>query len=401
MITVRKVPLQTQPVDYPQSFPSLGHLYLELLENKRKIRQELINKPYQPPNRSPDTDLHEVYNHDDESDAGSDHSRAASASRESVAASVAASVASAGSAISATSALPGKVASGAASLISEDDESIVESYEHAKRDVHESPSPAHTPDGDLTGHLQELLTDKTPPGKYTSTKVNEKYDEYQRSRKRAPTLAELEEKGQYRPKVELGDASRLQVNDEDTKRELLFKFDLLKKSYKNSAVPIPTFSVHSDLSMMQKMYDDTVRRLSLDSSVENYKTYLIGAFMGIEFALGKWFNFDMQGYTQQQIISMSSYEKLLIEIGEKSYVPSGKQWPVELRLVFLVLINTAFFIVGKMILKNTGTNLMNMINKMNVVPAAAAPNATTKPAGARRGMKGPSINLDELPDVDE
>jgi hypothetical protein len=391
MITVRKIPSRTQPVDYPQSFPHLGHLYLELLENKRKIKQNLINKPYQPPNRSPDTDLHEVYNHEDSDGDSSGRSVASAASRAS--ATSRASVASVASAVSAAAA--SQVLSRAPSVLSSDhdQDSVVESYE---QEVHESP-----PNGDLTNHLQDLLTDKTPPGKYTSAKPSEKYEEYQRSRKRAPTLAELEEKGQYHPKTELGDASRLQVNDEDTKRELLFKFDLLKKSYKNSTVSIPTFSVHSDLTMMQKMYDDTVRRLSLDSSVENYKTYLIGAFMGIEFALGKWFNFDMQGYTQQQIISMSSYEKLLIEIGEKSYVPSGKQWPVELRLVFLVIINTAFFIVGKMILKNTGTNLMNMINKMNVAPPAAPPSTGTKTTNTRRGMKGPSINLDELPDVDE
>ena len=98
----------------------------------------------------------------------------------------------------------------------------------------------------------------------------------------------------------------------------------------------------------------------------------------------------MQGFTQQQIVNMHSYEKLLIEIGEKSYVPEGSQWPVEVRLLFLVIINAAFFIVSKMILRKTGANLMNMINGMNT------PSQTTFRAGPKRRMKGPDINVEDI-----
>jgi hypothetical protein len=215
-----------------------------------------------------------------------------------------------------------------------------------------------------------------------------RFEEYQRSRKRLPTLSELEKQGATTVRRELADASRLQIEDEDQKRELLFKFDLLRKSYREQT--IPTFTIHSDLNMMTRSYEDTVRRLSLDSSVETYKRYLIGAFMLIEYALGKWLKLDMKGYTQQQIVSMSSYEKLLIEIGEKQYMPEGEQWSVEIRLVFLVIINTAFFLVGKMIMSNTGSNIMNAINSMN--------RANPDPP-AKKKMQGPNINLDDLPDV--
>jgi hypothetical protein len=206
----------------------------------------------------------------------------------------------------------------------------------------------------------------------------------------APSLAELHAQGAYDKEEHLRDINQVNMSDddnEDKKRELLFKFDLLRKSYPNSS--IPEFSIHSDLSAMHKAYEDSVRRLSLDSAVENYKTYLIGGFMLVEFIFGSFLGLDMQGFTQQQILSMNSYEKLLIELGEKSYVPTGSRWPVEIRLLFLVIMNAAFFIVSKMIMKKTGSNLMNMINGMN---------ASSTPAPQRkRKMRGPNINLDEIP----
>jgi hypothetical protein len=111
--------------------------------------------------------------------------------------------------------------------------------------------------------------------------------------------------------------------------------------------------------------------------------------MIVEYVLGNWFKLDMQGFTQQQIVSMSSYERLLIELGEKSYMPEGTGWSVELRLLGLIVINAGLFVISKMIMKNSGANLMGMINGMNA--ASAIP---TK----KRKMKGPNIDLDDIPD---
>ena len=42
---------------------------------------------------------------------------------------------------------------------------------------------------------------------------------------------------------------------------------------------------------------------------------------------------------------MNKYEHLLIELGEKNYVPEGSKWPVEIRLLFTIVINAAIFII--------------------------------------------------------
>ena len=211
----------------------------------------------------------------------------------------------------------------------------------------------------------------------------------------APTLKELETQGGYIPRKELRDinqSSLTEQQEEDSKREYLFKFDLLRKSYPNSI--IPEYSIHTDYNTMQKSYSDSVRRLSLDSSVENYKTYLMYGFMGCEFLFGNFLGFDMQGFTQQQLTSMNSYEKLLIELGEKSYVPTGSKWPVELRLLFMIIMNAAFFIISKMIMKKTGANLIGMLNNMN-----SSPNSTDSNQRKRR-MRGPNIDIGDIPDID-
>jgi chemotaxis protein histidine kinase CheA len=272
-------------------------------------------------------------------------------------------------------------------------------------------------DEDITQRLKKLLSNNTedsnersitPQKNKYSSKIKKK-DNFNRSinlekshinyennkdlsRKIPPSLEELRRNGDNTGnKDNLRDISYNGLNDiefEDKKRELMFKFELLKKAYPNSS--IPEFSIHSDYTTMQKAYDDNVRRLSLDSTVENYKQYLIYGFMLTEFVLGNFLKFDMQGFTQQQIVSMSSYEKLLIELGEKSYIPEGSRWPVEVRLIFMIVINAAFFIVSRLILKKTGANLMSMMNSSN---------KKTTETRRKNTMKGPTIDINDIPEM--
>ena len=274
-----------------------------------------------------------------------------------------------------------------------------------KQNQNVEPLPL-SPSSNLSDRLKELLKEETNPlprqDKYSKQRsvnenVNYRSVENYRSvdKKLPPSLAELEAKGNlFRPNDirEIRQPTKFEQEEEDLKRELMFKIDLLKKSYPNST--IPEFSIHSEYNAMKKTYDSTVKRLSLDSTVENYKTYLIGAFMGCEFVLGNYLGFDMEGFTQQQILTMSSYDTLLIELGEKSYIPQGSNWPVEIRLLGLVLINVAFFIFGKIVLKKTGSNFMGMLNSMN---NKSANQSTASVPVQKRRMKGP--DLDNIPEI--
>ena len=429
-VKVIKIPLKRSPIDRPQVFPRLPRLYLELIENKAKIKQDLVNKEHSPQisgvehppikdfNKNNHFNGHKKHNRKeretlpDDTDDDSDESN--------------------------TPTPPSKnnkkdFESRMDFLLSDEDESDEEIVEKKRSSSKESVSSSDTEisvskdkdkdkdkddssagdSEDLSVRLKELLNDDScsevsfDKDSERSLKKKKRKDKYSRHRDStghsipiatnygsAPTLSELERQGGYIPRKELRDINQTTMNEqkeEDTKRELLFKFDLLRKSYPSSI--IPEYTVHTDIKTMQKSYSDSVRRLSLDSSVENYKTYIVYGFMGCEFVFGNFLGFDMQGFTQQQILSMNSYEKLLIELGEKSYVPTGSKWPVELRLLFMIIMNAAFFVISKMIMKKTGANILGMVNSMNAVPTQS-----TTPAQHKRRMKGPNIDLPDLDD---
>lgn len=402
-IEVNKIPLESKPRERPQVFPRMPLLYLELLENKSKVKQDCINTEYVHKYSSDETDsppelVREEY--DDESVDSRDDSVYSDGESDDQETS---------SNIENYDKNRSELFENVGEDISDDEMSVEQGEEMSV--VTSNSTASHGSDGSgysetVTSKLNELIEDsddeipiKTKHAKKDKSKYSVRRDKSGHSvskRNKPPTLAELAAAGSFVPKSELRDINNIPTKDkhyDDMKRELLFKFELLKKSYPGAS--IPEYTIHTDYNTMINSYEDCVRRLSLDSSVENYKQYLIYGFMGIEFLFGKFLKLDMEGFTQQQILSMSSYEKLLIELGEKSYVPEGSNWSVELRLLFLVIMNSAFFIVSKMIMKKTSIDLMNMMNGMSM----SMPTSTSKEdsdSKPKRKMKGPELDLDDL-----
>ena len=428
-----KVPNDIKQVDRPQVFPRLPRLYLELFENKAKIKQDLINKEHKintnsiAPNlqfiendkndkkENFESRLEKIFNNDDsnsiQDDSDNENDKQQKESRNDDDKSFKFS--------------EKKYKDDDNDSLKDDDD---DSYKHDEKDDDKdddkdsykddknddkdsykkddydknSYKDDNSSDGNLSVRLNQILGDDKSVAS-TVESYKKRKDKYSRQRnyniksvskeEMPPSLEEIEAKGGYKRKRELRDINQVSYNEqeeEDLKREIMFKFEILKKKYPN--VLIPEFSIHSDYNHMKKTYDDLVRKVSLDSTVESYKTYLIGGFMACEFVLGNFLKFDMHGFTQQQILSMNSYERLLIEIGEKSYLPEGSKWPVELRLLFMIIMNAAFFIISKMIMKKTGANLMGMINSMN---SADPPSTQNKP---KKKMKGPDIDINTLPE---
>lgn len=416
-IRVVKVPLSKSeiPVDRPIAFPRMPVLYLELFENKKKIKQDLINQEYHPHQAegvqlegikqsvphsvslSSDTDS------DDTPVIKDNHKSSSKSSPEHI------------------KNVEGDNISISSSSDSEDDVGSIKDESDNESNNSDSTDDEDGEDG-LANRLHQLLADDDSVEQYSDK--SEKIDKYSRPHRQSiasehsihsyvkqpntsplkptgipPTLEELKAQGHYHIPEEYRDVNFTTTNEADNldkKREILFKFDLLKKSYPLSRDKIPEYTIHSELGEMQKEYDMCVRKLSLDSTVDRYKQYLYGGFVFTEFVMSYFLKFDMQGFTTQQMVQIHQYERLLIELGEKSYVPQGSKWPVELRLLFMIVMNAGVFIVGKLIMRKTGADFVGMMNHVNSPPPTNNP-TNNRPTG--RKMRGPSINLDDIPDV--
>lgn len=235
--------------------------------------------------------------------------------------------------------------------------------------------------------LNSIVEEEPQPRPLTTTKQSmdqKKLSIMRQPSNHPPTLKEIEAReGQKDLRENHNDE-----NEEDKKRELMFKLELLQKQYPTTS--IPQYTMRSDYRSMRKTYDIVIKQLNVDSSVETYKNYLVGGFMVCEVGMGH-LGFDMEGFTQQQLLTMHTYEKLLIELGEKSYVPKGlERWPVEMRLALAIFFNGVWFIASKQILKRTKVNLLAIFNTIGGAKSSSVPNST-KTSASR--TTSPPINF--------
>ena len=148
-------------------------------------------------------------------------------------------------------------------------------------------------------------------------------------------------------------------------------------------------------------------------------------FMGMELLFSNILKIDMTGFAKQQMASMNSYEKILIELGEKSLLDRTKsQWPAEVRLLFTIVMNAVIFVMSKAIMGGGlfkaagaggggmgaigglmsglmgamgGGGLGGGINLPTQPQSAQEEEAPEPPKATGRKMRGPStINLDDL-----
>lgn len=393
-LRIVRLPPDSRPVDRPISFPSMPQMYMELLENKEKIKQNLVNKDYEPEMVSspesagrPPVDVPKSHSDDDEDEL-------TRLVRE----------------------------------MDEQDEEFENLNDKSDRDRHRNDDYSI----DEETYDRNRHRERDEGGSNRRTKRDSDYDssdddalyksvydalrdtdsepsvsrgsKYSRHRDRsghsvggannpAPPLSQVHREAGYVPRTDLPDITRIQMSpeeEENQKRLLLMKFKVLRKKY--PFADIPEFSIHSPYTDMKNEYEDTVRTIELDGCVEWYKKIMYMGFQGCELVFGKWLKLDMQGFTDYQMSSMSTtYEPLLVELGEKNYAPSGSKFPVEVRLFFWIIVNAAIFAFMKMTVGSS--------TPVSAMPSFNMPTAPTPQSNPHRKMRGPTGTFDDLPDL--
>jgi hypothetical protein len=143
------------------------------------------------------------------------------------------------------------------------------------------------------------------------------------------------------------------------------KFGILRGAWPNYGIPdIPETTA---LEEIHAQYDMYVRHIRISQNVDQYKVYLVIMWLIIELFCTK-IGLSIGGYTISQMRAMNKYERLLIELGEKSdretvAATGGAQssWPVEVRLFFMALVNAVTFIIIKMLAGYIGEGMATTV----------------------------------------
>lgn len=145
------------------------------------------------------------------------------------------------------------------------------------------------------------------------------------------------------------DENRLTIGEK--KDDMLYRFRLVRQEY--PGIALPRITKKMKLAKMVRLYEHVQSRIKLKVKTRNFKIFLIGGFLILQFA-GKKFGLDTSGFTVNQMNSMQMYEKYLRELGTSDWTSIGVDFPVTVRLPFFMLVNAGIFIISKMFFKKTG-----------------------------------------------
>ena len=162
------------------------------------------------------------------------------------------------------------------------------------------------------------------------------------------------------------------------RQEFKVKFGILRSTYPQWEVVEPDNTL--TLDQIHDLYDHYLKQIMISRESGNYKTYMVIFLMVIEVIGVKFLKLNMSGYTMSQLRIMNRYDALFIELGEKYLVSSGSNWPVEARIVMMMLFNAVIFLVVRYLcswmgMEGIADTLQNMIDNMLNGPSMISQNS--------------------------
>lgn len=222
------------------------------------------------------------------------------------------------------------------------------------------------------GEIKETVPSRQPPS--LSELGNDSFKTELKTKKTGKMSDGKEESKSYKP----ASPSVPIVNDDDDiedKMKWIFKLELLKE--RNNLTDVPEFTSYSKLSTIKTVYNSYLTQVKLKSNITSNKSHMYKVFKMVEFVATTFFKIEMTGFADEQMKSLHVYDELLIEMGEKSYVPQlSKRFPVEVRLLAMVGVQALTFAIFKYVSKNTGIN----------------PSALFGDTQPKRKMRGPTMD---------
>lgn len=201
-----------------------------------------------------------------------------------------------------------------------------------------------------------------------------------------------------RPDADRDEIDMMPKTEGELRHYWLSRMQIIKTRFPD--VVIPRKAPEMTWQELRKIYYVELDRVSIGKNVDSYKMIMTVLFFVCEYIGAKFLKIDCTGFFVHSSRSMHRYDRLLIELGEKSYSSFGENWPVEFRLGAMVLVNFVIFCIAKYLFKFTGQdmsdnffemfqNLGNVNVESDLGPGAGmdAP-APNKPEGGAEGGLG-------------
>lgn len=375
-INVIKVPRNGPLPDKPISFPKLENLHLDMMENKRKLKKNLplITLKQPAPKAAPKAAAYST------------------AVITGVAGAAAAATAAKSSGSKESAKTKETFEQEDAKDLEEDEPEEEEPVEKPKKKktkkIEKEPEPPQEEEEDEL--LEDLGEDAETPENVEDADEGEAEEETPAAEEETPENAAEEDD----PYAGMSPEER----ERNEKEEYIWRFKILKKKYKNRK-EIADYNEHDDLFTMKQTYDRTLREIQLEDNCESYQMYLFGGFMLMEFVSNNWLGIDLTGFAAQQMKMQDKYDRMLIELGEKSYNRWGSNLPVEIRLIGFIIFQAGIFYLGKIIVEKGGGTMAEIFKMFTGTDPAAAANTEAVPLdpdAPKKKMRGPSVKVADL-----
>lgn len=208
------------------------------------------------------------------------------------------------------------------------------------------------------------------------------------------------------PKTVIEEAAP-EETEEQKKRKIVRRLRTLKKIYPSAN--IPDFDYDDDVELMNRTLEDVTYDMKVDQNVSMYRTFLLGYFSGTEFLAG-FLDYDMVGFASSQYKIMNHYNSLLVELAEKNQESWVSNLPVEVRLLGLIVLNTAVYFLFRYIYNTKGaaaghafmgiydnlTSYGPSHGESSTPSGNSVSGASASPAPKPKAFKPPSVDIDKL-----
>ena len=208
-----------------------------------------------------------------------------------------------------------------------------------------------------------------------------------------PKIEEIEANGVGGSRYKtLNRIAQKDMSSDALKRELLFKIEVMRKQYPK--LNLPTYSMTNSVDQIRNTIDSAIRNVMLESTITKYRRYFVAGLFISEYFFVKILKMGyMNDSTNFHMKSMSEYDIMIIELGEKSY-NEGSDWPVELRLLGLAFLNTILYGLSRRFDMPDLINILTQFMNIKVPDGLFDTSSKQQPEPQFVKMKGPSVKVD-------